>query len=1225
MENSFEGLRLMAERNLIGEGFVSNTLAPGGAVSGTQTVSIPEINALVDGDFTTTALTITGSESILLDADLGARWKLDRIDLYTDEISSANFDMSVSEDGTDYYPITMTGSAGSWSGPVSGTTVSGAPRYIRYEHQPLVDRAVQEWLVVSDDSLVDFGPDGTQTSATIESAPIGRPSDSVTELVLFNQYNRAAQGFVLIDETGNEGDDNIEISTSPSGPWFGRKTQSSRQPDATPWHEADYFGDVAGDIYGGRTPTMFQNVRVVSGTGYETNFTSGDRKGWTTSGFDSDSVVNGSFRGDVSTSTTPSFQIDNDFGGDAVVSAANSPDSAEDIRTGFTPFRAEDYDTVTISLTTPTLVSTDLVEGPRLFWRDHTDVDYNLVRSTVSTTPGSNFNGAPQTFNFAVGPLTTWSGLIRSLKVQNYTTTTGVSITSSLNSLEVFYGDRGDRVALEFVSTISGSFPAALVDDVVSSAYRTVLNTENPIKQPCIITSVSAQVRTAPTVDYGGWFLVRWSDGFVYNDRADEVNAAVTATGTPFEVVHFVAQDESWDRSNAALFNRQPVLWHAEPGDMVGYGYRSFLGGGGGSGPVHGYDTNLTTTTGGALTNLVFLPNLKDGSTNQDVSDDLNSISSWNTTGRRINVQFKSISAGDYLANGTYTTPIFDGGGDPALLSFAFESVEENGTSIDVSGSAAFDTVNARASATPPNTSVALGRRVNQFALGAHPSDRPSSLDPPADSDYMLGFFNPEVTNRENTTGTYGDNSIENFGSNVLYHEEKDELWILNVLLSGTQGDNMRPIWDVYDLPTGSYERTQHATGTISYYHENAIPFGNEVNAFTAVGWIADYDREQIYVITRDNEFTIGAGSYNGIILDLEGEFQDVFWRNDALIQDIQTEGYEGSDNDADKYLQNMRTVVYRYPYFYSLTDADTFYSEVGIHINVFRFGVNPSEPDDENDVEFVYSVEISTVPGFGFIGSSRPVETFTYCSANDLFYFTVRDDDEIYTMQIAVVGEIPNETFTFSKGPISEDSLLQLSPTTELTDGFLPTRTSLNNWDGAGEIQDLKNLTDWTYVPAHDTFALLLNYSSLRTREFIREGEFTDVLYFLWTYHHHSMVIEVAAETQGADITTPKIPNQKDPFWGVLSGTLGYEQLQENSLLFPTGRYAQLEYKLNSDDGRTRTPYLLESQVTQGLRVGEVPASGTKTIYLRTNIPEGTSVGDQTGRLKVFWELQEN
>ena len=106
--------------------------------------------------------------------------------------------------------------------------------------------------------------------------------------------------------------------------------------------------------------------------------------------------------------------------------------------------------------------------------------------------------------------------------------------------------------------------------------------------------------------------------------------------------------------------------------------------------------------------------------------------------------------------------------------------------------------------------------------------------------------------------------------------------------------------------------------------------------------------------------------------------------------------------------------------------------------------------------------------------------------------------------------------------------------------------------------------------------------------------------------------------------ITLPGLGVDTDPLWGVTSGTLSYQQIQEDSVLFPTGRYAQVEYTLNSNSGNTGTPYLTSSKLAQGLRVDDVPSLGTKTIYLRTNIPEGSSVDEQSGSLKVFWELEE-
>jgi len=109
-----------------------------------------------------------------------------------------------------------------------------------------------------------------------------------------------------------------------------------------------------------------------------------------------------------------------------------------------------------------------------------------------------------------------------------------------------------------------------------------------------------------------------------------------------------------------------------------------------------------------------------------------------------------------------------------------------------------------------------------------------------------------------------------------------------------------------------------------------------------------------------------------------------------------------------------------------------------------------------------------------------------------------------------------------------------------------------------------------------------------------------------------------------GYTVSPNILPREDDPVWGTLSGTLSFQQVQQNSVLFPTGRFAQMEYQLNASPGRESTPYLVSSQLDPGLRVGNIPANGAVDIYLRTNVPEGESIGDRTGKLKAVWELPE-
>jgi hypothetical protein len=1223
----------MAERNLLGEGFIRNTLNASGTVSGTQTMAIPQMEALVDGDFSTTAVTITGSFFTSLDADMGARWKLNRIELYTDEPSNVNFDMSVSVDNEEFFPITMTGAAGLWVGSVSGTTVSGAPRYLRYEQRPSVDRVVREWTAINDDTLVDFGADGSQTEVEIADAPIGRPSDSITELKLFNQFTKTAQGFVFIDETGTKGDDNFEIALTSTGPWFGNLTLGSSQPNTLKWIELSEvsshhaYGEPQPDrIVNQNQPTnsfvnaneqnITQALRVVSGTAYRTQFDVG-LKGWSTSGFSSGGLSGGVQQGIGSTVINPKYTFNQTFG----TTAANSPDSAPSISNGFVPFRAGDYDTVEMSLTNPgTILLSDLAEGPRFFWKTHHMAAFDTEHSILSTTPNQIGTGNPLTFTFDLSSTPTWSGVVVGLQIQPWTTVTGLGFTATHNSTEIYKDGIGkaDRLALASDSVVSGTFTSLFSGFQTSiNEWRIVINSENVVKEPCIITSLT--IPTRHSGDTGltdeGWFLCRFKDGFEYQDQADEINQPAA---DPF-VVKEVAVLPAHHTLDQLLNERLSVYWSAAPGDMIGYGFRQFTGAG--SGPIFRYDNNLTTTTGGALASTTFM----DIRTTSALQTDMNAATNWFITARKPNVQFKAISAGKYRSTGAYTTPIFDGGGDPALLSFEFDSVQENGTSIDLDGNATNKTVSARASSTPANTAPTLGIRKRQFMMGAHPSDIPSRFDSNYTSNYVIGLMNPEVEAREGATSQAGDTQIENMGASLFYHEVNQELWVLNINISGTVNTDMRPVWDVYDVAEGSapeYIKTQHMTGSIAYTHDNDTNSTSD-NVFEPVGWQADYTREEIYLITRENEFVVGNGRYNGIIMTLDGVYKDVFWRNTQLTQDIVNGGFEANTTLADNHLKNMRTVVYRSPYFYALTTPLTGVdSDDATHIAVFRLGNNPQVPDNPNDVEFVTEIDLGTVPGLTTITAASPVDTLTYCSANNIFYFIKEDGGDIFTFKAEITGIIPNESVVITAGSIQQTSP-QLFALSSLVEGFsfVVSYTAATPWDGSGELQQLKGMVDLTYDKDRDSFWHLLNYRSNHTQDFVREGQF-NLSDFFWYFHNHSVLMEYGADTQGVTVNTPRYPNQADPVWGTLSGTLAYDQVAENSILFPTGRYAQLTYQLNSDPGNQFTPYLLNSRVNQGLRVTDIPVSGTKSLFLRTNIPDNETIGDQEGRLKVFWEL---
>lgn len=1231
----------MVERNLIGEGFITNTLTPGGTISGTHTVSIAEMNALVDGDVTTTAITVSGTFFISLDADLGARWKLNRIELYTDEPDPLNFDISVrAQDTEEFLPITMIGSAGLWSGAVSGTTISGAPRFIRYEQRASTDRLVQEWTAINDDTLVEFGDDGTQTQAQIEDAPIGRPSDTVTRLPLFNRFGKTAQGFVYIEDTENPGDDNIEISLNVNGPWFGRLTQAAHQPDITPWLTTTFnpFGQrlgsefskersyrATGDIFEG-TSILLQlsdNITIATSIAYQTKFEEHSR-GWTSTGFLSTSRTSGSLRGDTSTSLTPSFDFNNDFGNTAV----NSPDSVPNIFHGFTPFRADLYDRIEIDIIGPAIVFDDYMEGPRLFWRTHLPESFSTAQSILSTTPSGNFTNLSQTFSFELDQIPTWSGVIRSIKLQPWTVVSGLNYVASLKSLKIYNSvSTRDRVILNTQPTISGTFITTFGGSSTGvGELNTVVNTENPVKDHCIITQVSISVRPPDFGPLMGWFLCRFRDGFVYEDSTPSLVADAVAGNGPFIVKElFISQDNT--PLNQRLDLRESVFWAAEPGDMIGFAYANSFGGQF-LGSIFSFDTNLTNTVGGCLESSSTIPGviIDTATVANNLNINISANNGWNLKSRRYSVAFKTISAGPYQSSGTYTTPVFDGGADPALLSFKFDSIQPLGTSIDTNQNNAFKTVNARASSIPPETNVGLTQSKQEWMFGAHPSAIPDQFDPPGTSPYIIGLFNSEVTTRENSVGPDGQSDIENIGNNVLYHRNKKEMWLMNILLSGTVSADLVPIWDVYDVSGEPpvYLKTQKMGGDITYSHFNDSVLSVERNTFEAIGFMADYNRKELFIVTRENEFGVANGTYNGLILDLDGNYKDVMWRHDTILQDIVDAGVVANTSLADRFLQNMRQCVYRNGYFYTITSPDSL-AEEGTHLQVFRLGNNPADPNNPNNVKFIASIDANTIAGTPTISASTPMETMVYVAENDLFYYTIRDDISsrgMYTFKIDITGIFGSENVSFAAGPISITTGVQFFSTQAMVEGFsnIPANT-LNNWNGAGNTQQLRRFLTLGYNPDQDSFLHITPMLSDRSRNFVQDGQNGND-HFMWRFHTHTVFLELGADIQPKTIQTPSWPNTFDTIWGSVSGTLVYTPIGDNSILFPTGRYAQLQYQLNSNGDQT--PQLLDSRITQGLKVSNIPSLGTKDIFLRTNISNDEIAGDQSGSLKVYWELQE-
>lgn len=1018
----------MAERNLIKEGFVVNTLTEAPAISGTQIITIPEMNLLIDEDFVTTALTVTGSETVALETDLGARWRLNRIEYYTDETSASNILMEISDNRLDFFEVTMTGSNPLYVGDISPVVVSGAPRYIRLTHTPSINTDVQEWRAINDETLVDFGTDGTQTQIEIEDAPIGRPSNQVQTLILFNKFTGPVVGFVFIDNTSTDADDEIEISTSPSGPFFGRQTSNARQPDITPW--------------GAGTGT---NTRVTTSGAYFVDFKAdGNKKGWDGSGFDSVVASGGALKGNT-TSLSPRFHILNEY------TTTTRKDT-----TGAFLFTSRDFDRVLVKLKVPTQGVGVVTEGPRLFWRNN-DIetgDFDTVKSTVSTTGDQvPFTNQIQDFTFNVDQIPSWSGTIRGFGVRPFTLVSGTAIPIELHSLEAFHSSGQERLALGFRAVTSGTAPVLSIDDTsADDANLTVISFNNIISEKCIITRVKA-FQNPPNASFQPIvFLAAFNDG----DKT---------IGSNYTIKRMIKLEDS---GGAHALATDEVYWPAEPGDVIGYtitqspaapkGLRFESGNLGDS--YRSSTGDNSSTIGGLQTHM-------DGLTLVAQSS-------------RYLLDYTAVASGRFFASGVYISPVFDGGSDPALLSATFEAIEEDGSSVDSSGSNNFDSIRARASATPPEVSSTLGDVLNG------PSFLNWNVPAASQTDFTINTKNGPVATRESV------NVVQNYGGSAFYHEQKNEIWVLNLVGSGTATD-FRPTWDAFDPDSLTYIRTQAVGGDINYSYQHP----GDALAFEGVGFVADYTDEEIYIIQRENAFFVGAGNYYGIVLDLDGNFKEVFMRSDTL-----------GEPDSSR-LESMQGVAYDGTYFYTIAEAAAGSSDEGDLITIYRNGTS----SDARDIDFIAETLVEDITGLEFTSGSIDLKGMAFNTRNNLFYLyfhnttgsegTDNINPEIFTLQIApnnVISDL-NDGFTFSLQTISGTS----SNSIPEMDGF--SREAVpgdDDWTGL-RVRNARLTSAMFYMNARDSFGLLQTREAVFSEEFRGFGKEPLTDFFLYNYRNLS------------------------------------------------------------------------------------------------------------------------
>lgn len=213
-------------------------------VSGTVALTRAQLQGLVDGDYVTDVATLSGTDILTLDVDLGNRVAVEDLRYYFDSATASGTVASGIQwlyknyDSNPWYPLTTTFGGGYYT----TTAVSGTfyPQYVRMTHTVSgtgIVGTIREYEVNNNDDIVDYGTDGTQTAYYFAEAPYG-DSDPVT-VPIYNDGQTSATAFVYIGNTDTDADDMLKLCATENGTYVSiddnLSIDGSNDLDKIPW------------------------------------------------------------------------------------------------------------------------------------------------------------------------------------------------------------------------------------------------------------------------------------------------------------------------------------------------------------------------------------------------------------------------------------------------------------------------------------------------------------------------------------------------------------------------------------------------------------------------------------------------------------------------------------------------------------------------------------------------------------------------------------------------------------------------------------------------------------------------------------------------------------------------------------------------------------------------------------------------------------------------------
>lgn len=838
---------------------------------------------------------------------------------------------------------------------------------------------------------------------------------------------------------------------------------------------------------------------------------------------------------------------------------------------------APDCELVKVSLKVPTISGS--YTPPTLFWKNNGATTYSADKSILPTNTRA-YNGQLLEYTYPVSTITTWSGVISDIKIVPFVATSGIAVGHLVQLSTVDIGNfDGGRIALDSVPVKANEDQIIAYKEenwVASTSFLApiiYLNYDNRILAPCVITKF--KMSGSPEIG---------SAAVETQILLLSMTSSFPASGT-VTIKKNLSFSSIISATQANSYTEVDVFWPATSGDAIGVFFRSSPG------PSDSANCPVGTTpkTGaGYRLTAVTVPSVIG---NLPV---IAGTGAW--TGTNVNY----LIGYDYLplkfsSSGRYTAPVFDLGDAVELSAAVFTANEPANTSVDTDTSSAFSTINGRASNTPPHSSSLT--TIN----GVFTGERFKYND-------TLPFIGPYDVN--SIWGTISTNDQFQVPTVSVYNQDTQELWVLASICSGTAPYTVSPVINVFDAPANHNRARSFQVQGIGYTYSNSLNPTTFPQRFDPIGMVIDYARKEVYIVCSDPSFFAGSVAYHGIVIDYSGNFKRLVFRKDQITVIAST---------INK-IAASKHMVFDGVYFYFLSVATGPASNLSATQSIYIFKLHSDLSITEVDTKVV-----SAISGLSFSNASHPPRAMGYHSADNLVYLlwnnTVLTDFASNDIPTASVPRYYALKFTPDVSDIFTVQLYKQGtadiaiPQLTTTQGYTRKASSNQNWVANGGW--FNNTTQWffirsmTYLPNRNTFAITTYEASTIHPE---QDPMSSLSVGFFT--------EIGAGVSGT-WSAGTLANPNDSLWGSASGTLSYQPVQKDSVLFPNGRYAQVDYTLNSTNG-VRTPQITDTGFIEGVVLQGVPASGTRNLYVRSNIPSDADLSTRIGRLKAYWQLNE-